>query len=198
MKIKKKLTEKEEDRLIIIIMIFGFVLTMILPIIFGSNRLSSKNYDSMYIDEIRYRYYKSINEENDNESLKSYINKKPIFNKKSSSKNKIKVIATVYNPTKGQCDNSPLITADNSEINLKKLKNRKIKWIAVSRDLLERGLLSYGDKVRIKSNDPKINGTYEVHDTMHKRWRNRVDLLMHEENSTTGKWEVDLELITRD
>lgn len=43
---------------------------------------------------------------------------------------------TCYQPVKSQCNNQPLITADGSKINLHHLKNNKIKWCAISRDLL--------------------------------------------------------------
>lgn len=84
------------------------------------------------------------------------------------------VTATFYNPEKRQCDSNPLITADNSEICLKKLRKKRIKWIAVSRDLL--GKYSFGDTVRV-SGDSDIAGIYEVHDTMNKRYTKRIDIL---------------------
>ena len=57
-----------------------------------------------------------------------------------------KVTVTVYNPVMEQCDSTPLITADNSEIDLKKLKQGKLKWVAVSRDLLKSGKSKYGGR----------------------------------------------------
>ena len=36
------------------------------------------------------------------------------------------VTLTCYQPVKKQCDNEPLVTADGSNINLKKLKNNEI------------------------------------------------------------------------
>lgn len=97
------------------------------------------------------------------------------------------VTATVYNPTEDQCDSDPLITADNSYIDLDLLKEKKIRWIAVSRDL--RKDFKYGDEVMIEcDHDPSINGIYEVRDTMNPRWKNRIDLLRHEEEDL-GMWE---------
>lgn len=87
-----------------------------------------------------------------------------------------RVLATKYNPVKSQCDNDPLITADNSKIDLNKLNSHKLRWIAVSRDLLEH--YSYGDKVLIKSSNTKLNGYWYVHDTMNKRFKNRIDFLV--------------------
>ena len=93
---------------------------------------------------------------------------------------------TVYNPIAEQCDSTPLITADNSQIDLGKLKARKIKWAAVSRDLL--GEVKFGQRIRIKGcKDKSMNGTWEVHDVMNKRYRKRIDLLFHESNKTLGQ-----------
>ena len=46
------------------------------------------------------------------------------------------VTLTTYNAVASQCDNTPLITADGTKIDMKKLKKGKIKYCAVSRDLL--------------------------------------------------------------
>ena len=88
------------------------------------------------------------------------------------------VTLTCYQPLKSQCDNEPLITADGSKINLKKLKNGYLKWCAISRDLL----------YLFPQNKPKIvfiegYGYYEVRDVMNKRHRHRIDLLIHPGNS---------------
>lgn len=106
------------------------------------------------------------------------------------------VTATVYNPTRDQCDDDPTVTADNSKICLERLKNNEIKWIAVSRDLL--GEFKYGDKVEIihRNGDGEVSGVYEVHDTMNPRWRNRIDILRHPSHKK-GKWEVEIRKIER-
>lgn len=97
------------------------------------------------------------------------------------------VTLTVYNPVPEQCDEDPLTTADNSQIDLGQLKKENIKWIAVSRDLL--AYFSYGDKVKITCpGDPSLSGVYELHDTMHKRFKKCVDVLAHPDNRTTGKY----------
>ena len=90
------------------------------------------------------------------------------------------VIATYYNPTVNQCDSNPLITADGSKINLDKLKKKQIRWIAVSRDLLDH--YKYGDKVLVRSNNKVLNGVWIVKDTMNKRHKRRIDILTHEKN----------------
>lgn len=86
------------------------------------------------------------------------------------------VLATKYNPVPEQCDEDPLITADNSLINLDKLNNHDLRWIAVSRDLLD--IFNYGDTVVIDSENHRLNGEWIVHDTMNKRFSNRIDFLV--------------------
>ena len=46
------------------------------------------------------------------------------------------------------------------------------KAIAVSRDLIRLGL-THGTKVRVEG----LPGTYTVQDKMHRRWRNKIDIL---------------------
>lgn len=86
------------------------------------------------------------------------------------------VLATKYNPVVEQCDDNPLITADNSKICLDKLNKHDLKWIAVSRDLLS--IFNYGDTVVIDSENHRLNGEWIVHDTMNKRFSNRIDFLV--------------------
>lgn len=107
-----------------------------------------------------------------------------------------RVTVTVYNPVQQQCDSTPLITADNSEIDLKKLKQGKLKWVAVSRDLLKNGKVKYGGRVKLKCKDKSLSGTYYVHDTMNPRWTKRIDILAHQDIRTTGKQEnVEIEYL---
>lgn len=110
------------------------------------------------------------------------------------------VTATRYNPVESQCNDQPLITADMSKISLSKLKRGEIRWIAVSQDL--RKVYKYGDVVEIKAkggDDKSINGLYEVHDTMNKRFTDRIDILTHIDNPHgQGKWEgVSIRLVKR-
>lgn len=97
---------------------------------------------------------------------------------------------TIYHPSKRQCDKTPLITASNAKINTEKLKNQKIRWMALSRDLLNRwkGEFHYGDTVRVQSGDPQIDGLWVIKDTMNKRFKNRGDLLFDHSVRKSGKW----------
>lgn len=86
-----------------------------------------------------------------------------------------KIKATYYNPTSGQCDKTPLITGSGYKINLKKLKNKAINIVAVSRDLLK--IYPYGSTIYVHQ-PVHLRGTYKVEDTMNKRFTNRIDFLV--------------------
>lgn len=87
-----------------------------------------------------------------------------------------KIKATYYNPTKGQCDKTPLITGSGYKINLRKLKNKEIKIVAVSRDLLR--IYPYGSTIYVHQ-PVHLRGHYKVEDTMNSRFRNRIDFLVY-------------------
>ena len=109
------------------------------------------------------------------------INKIPI-----SNTNKIIVSVTCYQPLKEQCSGNPLITADGSHINLNDLYNNKIKWCAVSPDIINNYYKSH------KKGKPKYIhidgfGIYEIHDRTSSRFRNRVDILIHPQHKVFGR-----------
>ncbi len=97
---------------------------------------------------------------------------------------------TIYNPSSAQCDSDPLVTASNKKINLTKLKEGSIRWMAVSRDLLNRwgGRLNYGDTVELRAGDSSIDGAWIIQDTMNKRFKNRGDLLFDSGRRVRGMW----------
>jgi hypothetical protein len=103
-----------------------------------------------------------------------------------------RVTATVYEAVPSQTDDTPLHTADGSFIDVNSIP--KLRWCAVSRNLLKRwgGPYDYGDTiyVRIPNIDPVwgndlahkkfgdvINGYWVIHDTMNKRYKNYIDFL---------------------
>ena len=88
------------------------------------------------------------------------------------------VTLTCYQPLVLQCDNNPLITSDGSKINLKHLKNGKIKWCAISQDLLYLFPKNKPKRIFIEG-----YGLYEVKDVMNRRHKHKVDLLIHPKNS---------------
>ena len=88
------------------------------------------------------------------------------------------VTLTYYQPVKAQCNSEPLITADGSKINLHHLKNNKIKWCAISRNLLYLFPKNRPKRVYIEG-----YGIYEVRDLMNKRFHHRIDILIHPKDS---------------
>ena len=84
------------------------------------------------------------------------------------------VTLTYYQPVKEQCNSEPLVTADGSKINLHHLKQGKIKWCAISRDLLWLFPKNRPKRIYIDG-----FGIYQVRDIMNKRWNHRVDILIH-------------------
>lgn len=88
------------------------------------------------------------------------------------------VTLTYYQPVRSQCDSNPLVTADGSKINLHHLKNNRIKWCAISRDLLY--LFPKGKPKRVSIEG---FGVYEVKDVMAKRHHHRIDILIHPKDS---------------
>lgn len=91
------------------------------------------------------------------------------------------VTVTFYNPTVAQCGKDPLITADGSKIDMTKLQTGKLRWCAVSRDLLQ--VYEYGDEIWIESENPNIRGYWIVKDTMASFKKNCVDLLLPENHN---------------
>lgn len=102
--------------------------------------------------------------------------------------NEFKVTGTYYNPVSAQCQGNPLITADGSKINQKKLKLEKIRWVALSRDLIKRwgGHFDYGDTIYVHHKHPDVNGLWVVRDCMNARFTNRIDFLVHLDNDFVG------------
>ena len=86
------------------------------------------------------------------------------------------VTVTMHQPVRYQTDSTPNILADGTRIRTQDASN--YKFIAVSRNLLKRwgGWLDYGDFILLKGTDGK-DGVYQVRDTMHPRWVNRIDIL---------------------
>ncbi len=97
---------------------------------------------------------------------------------------------TIYHAVASQCDSSPLITASNAKIDTAQLRNEKIRWMALSRNMLKRwkGEFQYGDTVLVESGDPTIDGHWIIQDTMNKRFKDRGDLLFDKGVRKRGKW----------
>ena len=123
----------------------------------------------------------------------AHIDKINYFSRKFSIQYETRTILdllTVYNPTAGQCDRTPMVTASNSKIDKLKLYNQEIRWMALSRNLLKRwkGKFHYGDTVIVYSGDPTIDGFWIIKDSMNKRYKNHGDLLFDSNIRSLGKW----------
>lgn len=66
-------------------------------------------------------------------------------------------------------------TASGKKIDVKKLNSGKLRWVALSRDLLRH--YRYGDTITVISNNPKINGKWVVMDKMGGHHRKKIDFL---------------------
>lgn len=94
------------------------------------------------------------------------------------------VTATVYHAVAGQCDDSPLVTASGARISSTDSAYEH-RYIAVSRDLLD--VFPYGTKVEV-SGCGELDGEYWVEDTMNRRYKGYIDLLINPDMKG-GKWE---------
>lgn len=94
------------------------------------------------------------------------------------------VTATVYHAVEGQCDDSPLVTASGAKISSADTAYDH-KYIAVSRDLLD--VFPYGTKVEV-SGCGELDGVYTVADTLNKRYKGYIDILINPD-MRGGKWE---------
>lgn len=94
------------------------------------------------------------------------------------------VTATVYHAVEGQCDDSPLVTASGAKISSAESAYEH-RYLAVSRDLLD--VFPYGTMVEV-SGCGELDGRWVVEDTMNRRYKGYIDLLINPDMKG-GKWE---------
>jgi 3D (Asp-Asp-Asp) domain-containing protein len=94
------------------------------------------------------------------------------------------VTATVYHAVEGQCDSDCLVTASGAKISSAESAYDH-RYLAVSRDLLD--VFPYGTKVEV-SGCGELDGEWVVADTMNKRYKGYIDLLINPD-MRGGKWE---------
>lgn len=87
------------------------------------------------------------------------------------------VTATAYNSLPAQTDDNPTLAAWGDTL------KPGMKVIAVSRDLLEKGL-TRGVKVKIEG----LQGTYRVLDKMNARWSEKIDIYMGKDIDAANEW----------
>lgn len=96
---------------------------------------------------------------------------------KESNEVELEVTATAYTSTRSQTDSTPFLAAWNNVL------KPGVKSIAVSRDLLKKGLTN-GSKVTISG----LPGEYLVLDKMNKRWENKIDIYMGKNHKKAKEW----------
>ena len=116
--------------------------------------------------------------EDKNKQLQALVNDNKVLKQKLEKYETegMNVTVTMYEPVRYQTDSTPNILADGTRIAIHKAS--EYKYIAVSRNLLKRwgGFLDYGDWILLRGTEHK-DGVYQVRDTMHPRWVNRIDIL---------------------
>ena len=100
------------------------------------------------------------------------------------------VTLTTYNATKAQCDETPDVTANGTIIDHKKLKQGKLKYCAISPDLL--WCIPMGSIIYIDG-----HGRYEVVDTMNARFKHYVDILQHHTEKNFKKEKIKIILVKK-
>lgn len=89
------------------------------------------------------------------------------------------VIVTVYNATRGQCNNDPSHTASMFHLNMQNVGSHKI--MAMERTFMRELGLKYGDVVKLEGTYQGLqDGVYQIQDTMNKRFagKHKVDILV--------------------
>ena len=89
----------------------------------------------------------------------------------------VEVIATAYTSRASETSGDPYMGAWNNKLTPGE------KAIAVSRDLLKRGLTN-GVEVKIEG----LPGVYRVRDKMNKRWKRRIDIYMGNDLKRAREW----------
>ncbi|MDF1881986.1 3D domain-containing protein [Sulfurimonas sp. MAG313] len=89
----------------------------------------------------------------------------------------LEVTATAYTSSRGETDSTPSIAAWGDKL------RPGMKSIAVSRDLLKRGL-QHNAKLTIEG----LTGEYTVLDKMNKRWTKKIDIYMGKDRKKALEW----------
>ena len=100
------------------------------------------------------------------------------------------VTITTYNAVMSQCDRSPLITADGTKIDHRKVKSGQQRIVAISRDLLY--AIPLGSLIYVEG-----HGYYEVRDTMNSRFKHRIDILQHSSKKNFKKDKIKIKLVEK-
>ena len=100
----------------------------------------------------------------------------------------LNVNVSVYNTTVKQCDSTPLLTASGSIIDTILLKQGKLKWCAISRNLKNR--FKFNDTIHLHHEG--VLEKYIVKDVMDERYFNKVDILHYDRKYCKEKGKIIL------
>jgi hypothetical protein len=101
---------------------------------------------------------------------KAIMEEKP--KEKITLENTVELTATPYSPEVSQCDATPFVTSCGAKIDTSLLNSGKLKWVALSQDLLKinGGQFNYHDTIYVKcKKHPAIEGYWIVKDCMNKK-----------------------------
>lgn len=85
---------------------------------------------------------------------------------------------TTYQPVASQCDSNPLVTANMTKVDLKRLKNGTQKLCAFSYDVKNKYKLRFGDKFDLYTSKGEYLGRYTFCDHMNRRIKNTCDIMI--------------------
>lgn len=86
------------------------------------------------------------------------------------------------------------VVASGDEIDASKLKKRKIRWVALSRDMFKHYPMN--SKIMVYSKDhPELNGVWVVKDKMAIRHRACIDFLIYKGQSSLDRVDVKIQKI---
>ena len=104
----------------------------------------------------------------------------------STAKTKVTLSATQYHPPYHGAQ-----TASGSKIDVRKVKNGKTRWVAMSRDMLK--VYPFGTKIYVNSEKhPELNGVWIVKDKMAARHKKCIDFLLAKGDSNLGRTNVEV------
>ena len=100
----------------------------------------------------------------------------------------LNVNVSVYNATIKQCDSTPLLTASGAIIDTILLKQGKLKWCAISRNLKSK--FKFNDTIHLQHED--VLEKYIVKDVMDEKYFNKVDILHYNRKHCKTKGKIVL------
>lgn len=96
-----------------------------------------------------------------------------LFISLNANSNTYTMKATYYMPGKG-CG---WVTASGDRIDINKLRNRQIRWVALSPDMFRNHGFKMGDVIEVISDKQEIAGFWVVKDKTAERHKNHIDFL---------------------